>query len=414
MATIPTYPNLSPLTGTELIVISDVNNDNATRSATIQQILDLTGSGVGNLQAVLTVGNNATSNMKLTGDFELVGTLDASKVDAAGGDSNFSTIGNLTPGTIISTDFQATGTGRFDTTLQVTGTTTLAGLNAGDTTANSLVVDNNSSLQGTLTVGGVTTSNATFNDDVDVVGTFSAGDVSITGGSIDGTDIGVTVTGDIFGDNIVNTDINGDITPDPGAGLKPSSIGSVGSMTPLEYADDSDLNIEFSATNPAASADYFTFNAPGKFEFIDSSDVPTGVEINNGMAVYTGVASDISDIDAGVAKTLTTKEWVEAQAEDTIYNGNGQISGARNIDMDSNSLGFTNASAGVSIGNATANPSAVLDVSSTDKGFKVPVVSGTGTVSPAPALASDAGLIIFDSSTNQFMGYNGSSWVILG
>ncbi len=423
MATIPTYPNLSPLTGTELIVISDVNNDNVTRTATVQQILDLTGSGVGNLQAVLTVGSDATSNMKLTGDFTLVGTLGANKVNAAGGDSNFSTIGNLTPGTIIGTDFEATGTGRFDTTLLVIGATTLAGLTAGDTTANSLVIDNGSSLQGTLTVGGVTTSNATFNDDLTVAatGTFSSSDVAITGGSIDGTDIGVTVTGDIFGDNIVNTDVNNDITPEPGGGLLPSSIGGVNSMTPLEYANNSNLNIEFTASNPAAAADYFTHTTPTFFKFtsIDLDAANIGIEVNNGLVELTGLSNDISDIDAGIDKTLTTKEWVEAQltADGTIYTDNGQLDGARNIDMDSNSLGFTNASAGVSIGNATANTKSILDLDSIlgTKGFKLPVWTTAQQISTTATYAgSEEGMTWFNTTTNQFMGWNGTTAVILG
>ena len=410
MATIPTYPNLSPLTGTELIVISDVNNDNVTRTATVQQILDLTGSGVGNLQAVLTVGSDATSNMKLTGDFTLVGTLGANKVNAAGGDSNFSTIGNLTPGTIIGTDFQATGTGTFDTTLDVTGVTTLAGLNAGDTTANSLVIDNGSSLQGTLTVGGVTTSNATFNDDLTVAatGTFSSSDVSITGGSIDGTDIGVTVTGDIFGDNIVNTDVNNDITPKAGGGLLPSSIGGVGSMTWLEYANDSNLNIEFTASNPAAAADYFTHTTPTFFKFtsfdVDAANI--GIEVNNGLVELTGLSNDISDIDAGIDKTLTTKEWVEAQI--TI-----STSTLRNVTTTDT---FTTAGETINCtsGTFTVNLPTAVGIQGT---FFQLVNSGLGTITLDPngteTINGSPTISLITQYTSRTVQSDGANWIVI-
>ena len=410
MATIPTYPNLSPLTGTELIVISDVNNDNVTRTATVQQILDLTGSGVGNLQAVLTVGSDATSNMKLTGDFTLVGTLGANKVNAAGGDSNFSTIGNLTPGTIIGTDFQATGTGTFDTTLDVTGVTTLAGLNAGDTTANSLVIDNGSSLQGTLTVGGVTTSNATFNDDLTVAatGTFSSSDVSITGGSIDGTDIGVTVTGDIFGDNIVNTDVNNDITPKAGGGLLPSSIGGVGSMTWLEYANDSNLNIEFTASNPAAAADYFTHTTPTFFKFtsfdVDAANI--GIEVNNGLVELTGLSNNISDIDAGIDKTLTTKEWVEAQI--TI-----STSTLRNVTTTDT---FTTAGETINCtsGTFTVNLPTAVGIQGT---FFQLVNSGLGTITLDPngteTINGSPTISLITQYTSRTVQSDGANWIVI-
>ena len=72
-------------------------------------------------------------------------------------------------------------------------------------------------------------------------------------------------------------------------------------------------------------------------------------------------------------------------------------------------------------GTSTPDPSAIVDVqpplgdplNPPDKGFKVPQVGGVGAVSPSPTAAS-AGLIIFDTNTNQFQGWNGTSWVVLG
>jgi hypothetical protein len=64
-------------------------------------------------------------------------------------------------------------------------------------------------------------------------------------------------------------------------------------------------------------------------------------------------------------------------------------------------------------GTTTPDPSALVDVESSDKGFKVPTLTSTSNVSPIPTAAS-AGLIIFETTTSQFKGWNGSSWVILG
>ena len=68
---------------------------------------------------------------------------------------------------------------------------------------------------------------------------------------------------------------------------------------------------------------------------------------------------------------------------------------------------------GVKIGGANAAPdlSACLELDSTTKGFlpsRMTTVQMDAIGSPA------AGLIIYDETTNQWMGYNGTSWVIMG
>ncbi len=56
----------------------------------------------------------------------------------------------------------------------------------------------------------------------------------------------------------------------------------------------------------------------------------------------------------------------------------------------------------------TANSSAILDVSSTTQGMLVPRIAGTSSVtSPAQ------GLLIYNTTTNQFNYYNGSAWVAI-
>ena len=65
----------------------------------------------------------------------------------------------------------------------------------------------------------------------------------------------------------------------------------------------------------------------------------------------------------------------------------------------------------VLIGTATTDASALLNVSSTTKGFLPPRM----TTVQMNAIGSPAdGLMVFDTTTKQWMGYNGTSWVIMG
>lgn len=66
---------------------------------------------------------------------------------------------------------------------------------------------------------------------------------------------------------------------------------------------------------------------------------------------------------------------------------------------------------GAVFGSASSVASAELAVDSTTKGFRIPKM----TTAQMNAIASpDSGLQIFDTTTSQFMGYNGSAWIILG
>ena len=127
-----------------------------------------------------------------------------------------------------------------------------------------------------------------------------------------------------------------------------------------------------------------------------------GAEVNSANNFNAGLVSS-------VAGGLIESKALDAVASGTTKNIAGRFSatsGTTNyaIIADNGQSGF---------GTTAPDPSAIVDVSSATQGFKVPVVNGTGTVSPAPTALSK-GLIIFDDSTSQFMGYNGASWVILG
>ena len=66
---------------------------------------------------------------------------------------------------------------------------------------------------------------------------------------------------------------------------------------------------------------------------------------------------------------------------------------------------------GVNSDGVTIDASAILEVTSTDKGFLPPRM----TTTEMNAIGTPAsGLMVFDRTTSQWMGYNGTSWVIIG
>lgn len=125
-----------------------------------------------------------------------------------------------------------------------------------------------------------------------------------------------------------------------------------------------------------------------------------------GQVKITGGSPGADKVLTSDANGLATWETLT-----TFYTSDGTLSSARTVDMDSLSLGFTNASAGIAIGTATAHASAILDLTSTTEGFLPPRM----TTAQVGAIAGpEAGLMVYDTDTNQWMGYNGTSWVILG
>jgi hypothetical protein len=63
----------------------------------------------------------------------------------------------------------------------------------------------------------------------------------------------------------------------------------------------------------------------------------------------------------------------------------------------------------VGIGTNTPNQKAVLDISSSDKGILIPRMNASQRANMA-ATSSEEGMLVYDTSLDEFMYYNGSSW----
>lgn len=110
-------------------------------------------------------------------------------------------------------------------------------------------------------------------------------------------------------------------------------------------------------------------------------------------------------------------DWVQgfSGGGTTLYSGDSILSGARNVDLNFHTLGFTKADGGISIGTATADSSAILELSSDTKGF-LPTRMSTSEINLIGTPAK--GLMVYDTDTDQWMGNNGTpgspNWVIIG
>ena len=61
-------------------------------------------------------------------------------------------------------------------------------------------------------------------------------------------------------------------------------------------------------------------------------------------------------------------------------------------------------------GTATPHPSAIIELVSTSKGFIPPKM----TTAQRTAITGVAGLMVYDTTLNQWFGYDGSGWVVIG
>lgn len=132
---------------------------------------------------------------------------------------------------------------------------------------------------------------------------------------------------------------------------------------------------------------------------------PTAIQSAEVIGGISGRAYGATGYSSGSRVSMVyraTENWTDSvQGTDIRFNTtiNGSASAAERFRIDS--------AGSVSIGGAAnANASAILDVTSTTKGFLPPRM----TTTQRDAITPVAGLVIYNTTTNKHQGYNGTIW----
>lgn len=122
------------------------------------------------------------------------------------------------------------------------------------------------------------------------------------------------------------------------------------------------------------------------------------VSVDNLDGTYTSKSIRKDDLETEIGGALTN-----------VYNTDGALDSDRDFDLDGYSLTFLGVTNGIGIG-ASPNSDVCLDLSSQNElGMALP----NGQTASRPA-SPTTGFIWFNTTTNQFEGYNGSAWVLIG
>jgi len=128
---------------------------------------------------------------------------------------------------------------------------------------------------------------------------------------------------------------SGDINLNPGGEVAIADTKSItadnptGSVVAIKCRTTPTVNIAFVGTLPMQPPTTININAPegvtinsdnggGGASQTTIKNGSAGLEINKGLAFYTGTGNDIAAINLGVDKTLVTKEWVATTYPGTV------------------------------------------------------------------------------------------------
>lgn len=153
------------------------------------------------------------------------------------------------------------------------------------------------------------------------------------------------------------------------------------------------------------------------------SNVATDVALSGDVSITNAGVSTVVSVGGSSASNIHTSQLATANATalDTINtlvlrDGSGNFAAgvitASLTGIASGNLALTGGTVSGSVGiGEVPDASAILDLGSTTQGFLLPRMTSTQRI----AISSPAtGLVVYDTTNNQWMGYNGTSWVILG
>lgn len=193
-----------------------------------------------------------------------------------------------------------------------------------------------------------------------------------------------------------------------GSGSLPGNTIVTQGTNTLAFNNEGDSYLEINASGGTPTADHYAAKIVNSK--VLASSVSTGLDV-----VVDGVGNNANigvDVVVNGSTTLTNR-GVQIRTNDVTAGDNTALY-LQSTNGGTGSYAIITLAGQSGFGTTTPNPSAIVDIESSDKGFKVPRLTSTSNVSPAPSSDLEAGLIIFETTSAQFKGWNGTSWVILG
>tara|TARA_R100000963_G_C4640595_1_gene104248 strand:- start:121 stop:2064 length:1944 start_codon:yes stop_codon:yes gene_type:complete len=386
------YPIADGLTGSSIFLIVDPT-DGKTKQTTLAAISGSAGDGCCNLQATLDVGATATiALVDITGDLRVQGNVRGTTFTVEGGTIESTTIGAVTPSTVSSTTLDASGATNLADVLNVTGATTLSStltVTAATQLNNTLSVASTSMLTGTVTtVGDVNIGGNTI-----ITGTLANGDVTLSGGLVDGITIGslvaaagtfttLTATGAITS--------GGDMGVAPGSSVVVDPAAPGGTIAAMYVGSNPSVGIDFYGASAVLPPDQVHVKADAGITLnIGPADRLSIASTGPGLAEYTGATFSSAAISAAPATILINKGWVETLEANRAY------------DLAGFTQGYLNVGGGIAIGGATASAGTSLDIQTTE-GFGLPSLTTAQQGGLEPTIAK-AGTTWYNSETKNTM-----------
>ena len=162
-------------------------------------------------------------------------------------------------------------------------------------------------------------------------------------------------------------------------------------------------------TAPTSGYMIFRSNSNNGFHFWNSSGAPFFTVYNASSTQHGTIFG--GDYASGAFRSVgTSAATIERNVGNLIFSANTGLSGSYASFTPNNIMTVSGANSNVGIGTTTPSSKAILDLTSTTKGLLLPRM----TTTQRDAITSpDAGLIIYNTTSNKLNFYNGSAWEVV-
>lgn len=164
-------------------------------------------------------------------------------------------------------------------------------------------------------------------------------------------------------------------------------------------------------TAPTSGYMIFRSNSNNGFHFWNSSGAPFFTVYNASSTQHgTIFGGDYASGGGAFRSVGTSAATIERNVGNLIFSANTGLSGSYASFTPNNIMTVSGANSNVGIGTTTPSSKAILDLTSTTKGLLLPRM----TTTQRDAITSpDAGLIIYNTTSNKLNFYNGSAWEVV-